>query len=439
MNILKKWPVIGCVIAAAVLAGCGGSSGSSGSASLRLVNATLTHPSLDLLVNAGVAVSATGFDNASVSVAAAAGNEPLQLNDAGTATALVSTIVALTSGQHYTLLAYESGGTVKTEMLNEDFAAPAAGTAQLRILDAATDAGALDVYVTSDTTTRWDTYLASVASPTTTVTANSSPSSSAWGLYAPGTYRVFVTGAGNKADLRNGFAGTTVTLASLQIGTVVLTPASGGVLLNGSAVIQQGTYAATRNTTARLRLVGAVSGNGKVAATAAATTIDAGNVSPTVGDYVVVPAASVLTVDVNGSPVAAPAAVLTTGGDATLLVYGDPVAATASLITDDNRRPSLSTNVRIRLLNGLTGTPGALSLAANFTSLASGVAAGTASSYGLVAGSTAMRLDVTSALSPTALYSESALNIGSDKVYTLFMLGDLAAPRAMVVKDSKDR
>lgn len=49
-----------------------------------------------------------------------------------------------------------------------------------------------------------------------------------------------MTGAGNKADLRNGFSGTTVTLASAQTGTVLLTPASGGLLLNGSAVIQQG-------------------------------------------------------------------------------------------------------------------------------------------------------------------------------------------------------
>ena len=168
-------------------------------------------------------------------------------------------------------------------------------------------------------------------------------------------------------------------------------------------------------------------------------TIDAGNVSPTVGDYVIVPAPSVLAVNVNGTAVAPPAAPLTVGGDSTLLVYGDSATATASLIADDNRRPSVSTNVKLRLVNGVTGTPGALAMSANFTTLASGLAAGSASTCGILAGSTSMQIDVTSALSPTELFAKTGLNLGSDKVYTLFMLGDFASPRGILVKDSKDR
>ena len=89
----------------------------------------------------------------------------------------------------------------------------------------------------------------------------------------------------------------------------------------------------------------------------------------------------------------------------------------------------------MRLLNAMTGQATALSLAANFSPLATGVAPGAASSYGLVAGSTSMRLDVTSDLSSAALYSESALNIGGDSVYTLFMLGDASAPQHVLRKD----
>jgi hypothetical protein len=433
VNKLNKWPLIGCVVAAAVVAGCGGSGNSSSSASLRLVNATLTHSSLDLLINASVAIPATTQDSS--------GSVTLQINDSNTATALVSSIVSLAGGQHYTVVAYESGGALKTAALTEDFVTPASGTAQMRFYDASTDAGSLDVYVTTDTVTPWNVYLASpiAAAPQATVTADTSPTSSGWGLYTPGTYRVYVTGAGNKADLRNGFLGTTVTLTSQQTATVLLTPASGGLLVNGSTVIQQGAYSALRNATARVRLVGAVSANAVVAATAGSTTIDAGNVAPTVGDYVIVPAPSVLAVNVNGTAVAPPAATLTPGSDATLLVYGDPGAATASLIADDNRRPSVSTNVKLRLVNGITGMPGALAMSANFTTLASGVAAGAASSYGLLAGSTSMQIDVTSALSPTELYHPTGLNVGSDKVYTLFMLGDFGTPRGVLVKDSKDR
>jgi hypothetical protein len=441
VNKLNKWPLIGCVVAAAVVAGCGGSGNSSSSASLRLVNATLTHSSLDLLINASVAIPATTQDSVSVAAAPSSGSVTLQINDSNTATALVSSIVSLAGGQHYTVVAYESGGALKTAALTEDFVTPASGTAQMRFYDASTDAGSLDVYVTTDTVTPWNVYLASpiAAAPQATVTADTSPTSSGWGLYTPGTYRVYVTGAGNKADLRNGFLGTTVTLTSQQTATVLLTPASGGLLVNGSTVIQQGAYSALRNATARVRLVGAVSANAVVAATAGSTTIDAGNVAPTVGDYVIVPAPSVLAVNVNGTAVAPPAATLTPGSDATLLVYGDPGAATASLIADDNRRPSVSTNVKLRLVNGITGMPGALAMSANFTTLASGVAAGAASSYGLLAGSTSMQIDVTSALSPTELYHPTGLNVGSDKVYTLFMLGDFGTPRGILVKDSKDR
>ena len=447
MNKLKRWPLVGCVVMAAALAsGCGSSSSSSGSASLRLVNATLTHQSLDLLVNASVAIPATALDSVSNAASPSSGSVTLQINDASTATALVSAVLSLTGGSHYTIVAYESGGALKTAALTEDFAAPATGSAQMRFYDASTDAGALDIYVTADTVTPWDTYLASVSTPTATITASTSPTSSGFGLYAAGTYRVYVTGAGNKTDLRNGFAGTTVTLASQQTATVLLTPASGGVLVNGSAVIQQvaGGYSALRNATARVRLVGAVSANAVVAATAGATTIDAGNVAPTVGNYVIVPAPSVLAVNVTpvgGSitGVTPPTAMLVAGGDATLLVYGDPGTASASLITDNNRRPSVSTNIKLRLVNGITGTPGSLSMSANFTTLASDVAAGAASTYGLVAGSTAMQVDVTSALKPE-FFTKSGLNVGFDKVYTLFMLGDFnSVPvRGIMIKDSKD-
>ena len=194
-NKLNRWPVIGCVVVVgAVLSGCGG-GGSSGSASLRLVNATLTHPSLDLLVNAAVAAPATAADSASASIAAAAGTDTLQLNDAGSSTALISTSATLGSGLHYTLLAYESGGAVS----------------------------------------------------------------------------------------------------------------SGGLLLNGASVIQQGSFAATHNSTARVRLAAAVSGAATVAASAGATTLDAGSAAPSVGAYIVVPAAGVLAINVNGVAVTPPA------------------------------------------------------------------------------------------------------------------------------------
>ena len=62
MNKLKRWSNIGClVLASVVLANCG-SGNSSSTANLRVVNATITHQSLDLLIGASVVVPATVAD-----------------------------------------------------------------------------------------------------------------------------------------------------------------------------------------------------------------------------------------------------------------------------------------------------------------------------------------------------------------------------------------
>ena len=60
--------------------------------------------------------------------------------------------------------------------------------------------------------------------------------------------------------------------------------------------------------------------------------------------------------------------------------------------------------------------------------IASNVAPGTASPYAVVASSTALRVDVFSPTSLTPIYSDSALSVPGNAVYTLFMLGDAAAP-----------
>lgn len=410
------------------LAACGGSSSSSSNASVRVVNATLTHPSIDLLVSAAAATSATVADTAGAYASAATGGAALQLDDAGVATALVSTSPSLAADQHYALVAYESGGTVKAALLNEDTALPAAGSAQLRVYDTAPDAGTVDVYITDP-----GIDLAAVAAPTLSISADTYPTSSVLLTYSPGTYRVRVTGSANKADLRLDMPA--VVLTSQQLATVVLTPASGGLLLNGGLLQQQGAYAATRNTTARVRLAAAVSGGALVGASVGAATVDAGSPAPNIGSYTVVPAAGVVAVSVGGVGLAAPAAPLAAGSDYTLLVYGAGAAATATLVTDDNRLPASAANLKMRLVNGVTGATSPLTLSANFSPLAAGVQPGSASGYGLVAGSSAMRLDVTSALSAAAVYSESALNLPGNAVYTLFMVGDAGTPTHVLRRD----
>jgi len=71
--------------------------------------------------------------------------------------------------------------------------------------------------------------------------------------------------------------------------------------------------------------------------------------------------------------------------------------------------------------------------------IASNVAPGAASGYSVVAASTALQLDVLSANSLATVWSSSSLSaplsVPGNSVFTLFMLGDAAAPVALLRRD----
>ena len=253
----------------------------------------------------------------------------------------------------------------------------------LRIFDAATDAGAIDVYVTDPATD-----LSTVTSPTFTFLASTNAQSGVFLSFTPGTYRVRVVGLGNIADVRLDIPA--VVLANQQLATVFLTPTTGGTLANGGVLLQQGAYTATHNTSARIRLAAAVSNSAAVSVSAGASAVGSGVISPAVGAYTTVDSGSALNITVNGQSVAAPAGTLAAGSDSTLVVYGNASAPTTNLITDDNHIPTTSTNYKIRLINGLTsstGTPPPLTLDVNFAPEATNILAGMASSYAVIGAS----------------------------------------------------
>jgi len=416
-------------LCAVLLASCGGKSSSSATASVRLVNATNTHSSLVLLANAAIVGAATAVDSVSEYLGVTAGSPTLQVNDGVTSAALATLSPSVGGGAHYILVAYENGGIVRTTVIAEDVAVPAAGTASLRAFNAATDAGAIDVYVTDPAAN-----IATLTSPTFSFGTSTVLQTSGFLSITPGTYRVRVTGAGNTSDLRLDIP--SVTLTSAGVASLLLTPTSGGTLVNGAFLAQQSTYTAARNKNARVRLAAAVAGGAAVTASSGTTPIGAAVVSPSVGAYTLVPAGGPLNISVNGGSVGAPAAVPTAGSDTTLLVYGPAATATASLITDDNHLPTVATNLKLRLINGITGAAAPpLTLNAAFAVLASNVQPGTASVYGIVGASTALRLDVFSPASLTPIYSESNLSVPGNAVYTLFMLGDAGAPIHLLQRD----
>jgi Domain of unknown function (DUF4397) len=419
LKIFKMWPLIGAAALGVMLSGCGG-NGSSDNSSVRIANATITHSSIDLIANGASAITGTSADMISAYVTPSSGTNIFQLNDTGSGTALATTSPTLTGGQHYTLLAYESGNAVKSAILNEDIAAPVAGSVQLRLYNVAVDAGKIDVYVTDPSV-----VLTASSSPTFTFAQSATALSSGFLTLSPGNYRVRITGGGNINDMRLDSGTTPIVLTNQEVATYAVTPAAGGLLLNGSLIVQQGAYSATRNANIRVRLATGVASGTTVTLSSGTTTVGQG-VAPSFTGYVLLPANSPLNVSsstagsiqISGTPAV--------GNDYTVLVSS--ANATATLLLDDNRPPTDGT-VKMRFINGISGSVGLLSMSANGVTVGSNIAAGTASSYVSVASNTnATTLSLTQSLVGGVYAKNSDTVFSPNTSYTILIGGDFSNP-----------
>ncbi len=427
---INWWSAIGLGILSAGLAGCGGGGSSNGD--VRLINATLTHPSLDLLSSTDSSKLITAVTTGTVSsyVSVSSGSPTLQIDDTGSTTALVGTTPALAGSQHLAIIAYEIDGIVQPAFIAEDSANPATGNSALRVIDLAVDAGALNVYLTAV-----GVAPTSSTTPTFTISAPSQVTATSSLVAAPGTYSVWVTGPSSVADLRLEIP--SITLGDSQNSTVILTPTTGGVLVNGSQLIQQGAYTPSPNKNARVRLAAAASNSSVVNVKAGSTAVATNVTSPSVTQYVLVPAASsALSVTVNGAAVTAPTTSFAAGTDSTVLVSGAPGAASVKVLADDNHASTTVGDARLRMVNGLTGTTSDLTLKAAFSILGTPVAPDSASSYFDVLGGSQIQIDVLSGTSAATIFTQTNVNLQASKVYTLFMLGDSATPIGDIVQDS---
>jgi hypothetical protein len=126
---------------------------------------------------------------------------------------------------------------------------------------------------------------------------------------------------------------------------------------------------------------------------------------------------------VDGNPVTVANQTLNAGGDYTLLVWSNANGTQTSLITDDNHVPTISTQVKLRLLNGMSALGAPITLTANFSPVAEGVAVGQASVPGQVDSGTNYELDVSDATNGASLLSKTTVTLNAGYVYTLFLSG----------------
>jgi len=415
-----------------MMAGCGG----SGSASVRLVNASVGYPSLGFQVESTQIVSDIAYGTASDFLTVQDGSVKTNLTTetSGVVTTMTTTTRTLAKSNRYSLVAYGVLGSPKAVLINENQDTPDTGYASFNVLNTSVDVGAVDVYLSGSdvdytTTTPIATNISGVAT-------------SAFQNITPGSYIVTVVGTGTVAegspDVR--YQGTVlITLVNQKIYTLILSQGGGGVLTN-TILLQQasdGAVTGAANTYSRLRVVVATGNTtGGVGGTTNVLNVTGGAVSsPYIEDYVTIAAGAAPAVQYTppgGSAQTISSATIGTlvaGYDYTMLVYltSDTVAAVA-LITDDNTLPVTSTNCKVRLINAVydsSATSLPLSLAVNSTSMASNLAYAAASTYKEIAAASTTTVTVTSGFTTVLSYSgTNSLTTTVDGIYTMFVVGE---------------
>ena len=378
-----------------MLAGCGGSG--SGSAPVRLVNASVGYPALGFMVESNQATTGDiAYGSASQFINVQAGTVGVTLTT-GTPPSSVTTEQTRTiqKGVRYSLVAYGFADELKFSLITESTTTPDTGKANVNVLNTSVDIGPVDVYLSADKTLTNPTLIASGISANTVA-----PGQSGFQPTAAASYYITVVGAGTKGltDLRFQ-TNAAITLTALEVLTIILTPGASGVLAN-AILLTQGTAAAANptvnepNTTARIRAITSTGGATTVVtgvnANGTAITLLPASATPQHSDYFVTTTTAVPTVTVNGAPITPfmmvngqqVAPTLLAGGDYSVLVYLAGSTPVAQIIEDDNTAPLLSQGVKFRLINLATDNQSvALGMAVNSQGVASQVPYATASAY----------------------------------------------------------
>jgi len=413
----KLWAALAVALSIPMLQACGDSE----DARVRLVNATTDYAELNLYESTNKLVDSVVSNTVSGYAGLGAGTYTLNVRSPSSSTNAGSFSQTVAKKDHYAVVAYVNAGSFETSVLTEEEDTPDSGYAKLRVLNAAAaQAAGVDVYLTSNSCSALTSSDVAVSSDVTglesafhTVVISSGSS----------TWNICVTGTGDKTDLRLSIP--SVTMTNKQISTLILTKSTGGYLMNGLLLKQQGDLTAYDNTSARLRLVSDAASSGTVSATLGTTTLGSAVTSPTVGSYKLVTAGALtLNTSIGGSSLADTALTLTAGADYTLLVAGTVASPTINLITDDNA-PSTSTTdpVKIRLVNGVNGLSTGLSLTADGADVADAIAFGDSSTPVNVAVSSSSGSNLT-ATAGSLSWALTNQTLSSGNVYTVFMLGD---------------
>ncbi len=410
----RIWGLLTLLGAGLLVSACGGGSSSDNSANIRLLNASRGYASLALTVDDKSVNSDVAYGSVGAYASVDADEPSSQVQTTGIGTTVASLVPSLAKGSNNTMISYGWAGAVHTSMLQEDQEAAASGKAKLLVMNLAPDAGALDVYlsVLGDSLDNEAALASNVAGGY----------SSGFSTINSGSYRLRITSAGKKSELRLDIP--SLTLSSTSVATLIVTASQGGVLVNAILLQQKGAASSYLNDEVRARVISSFGDASRVSAQLNGIPVMSNTVSPAISEYQSSKAgASTLSVNVNNLPVSFAAPSLKAGGDYTLLIWGDSAAPQLTVLNDENGLAATSGAVKMRLVNAVANLNSGLTMSLDYSAIASNVLPGAASTPSLLSSSASSLLSVSSSASSTAAYSISELPLVANGVYSVFVLG----------------
>lgn len=409
-----------------VLASCN-SGGNGGKTSVRVVNASMDYASVDLYLDDKRKLAAVGFETVSGFAKADAGDYTVEFRQADAAGALESFSKKFGTGDRWSYVVLGSSGHFQVLAIDETHKEADTGKAFIRLVNAADDARALDIYLTDESTALTD------ASPIFAGVPADTLADEGLVLLDKGSYRLRVTAAGSTSDLRLDRSG--VALASKGVYTLVVCGTPGGVLADAMLVPQRGEATVIPTDKARVRAVVGLGGGTSVSVTVDDTALIQTAAIPVLGDYQLVGAGTAaVALAVDGTDVPVGSVQLAAGSDYSLVYTGAGAAVTQSVVADVNRLPA-SGAFKIRLVNAMSALDEPLSMSVDFVPVLDAVGLGSAALSDAIDAVDNGRLDVTRDTTLSVLYSATSLTLNSRAVYTQVMFGSAAAPAGTLRKD----
>jgi hypothetical protein len=146
-RVVIRYLAIFLVCIATAIAGCGGSDDNPGTTHLRILHASPDAPNVDVYVDNNLALANVPYPTASNYLTIEAGPHNIKVNAAGTSTTVINVTPSLARNGYFTAIAANFVASIQALLATDEYSAPPAGQARLRVIHAAPDAGPVDILV----------------------------------------------------------------------------------------------------------------------------------------------------------------------------------------------------------------------------------------------------------------------------------------------------